>query len=265
MCLQTAENRKHKHRSAKIFHKMLPSRLTRFLSRNTRNFTSSRITSSTENESKITKAKVDPLKIRDFFGVQQLFTVEDLFRARVHLGHTPTQLTPQMKPFVYGTRFNTSIIDLDETSLLLRQALNFMAHIAYKGGIILFLARQPQLVHMVEKTALESGEYAHCRRWKTTILTAHLIEFGTEVRHPDCMVFLHTKDGSKYDYHLAIRDAAKLNIPTVGIVDTDCDPNLISYPIPGNDDSLESQQLYLHLFKQAILLGKKKRKEDGLE
>ena len=55
-----------------------------------------------------------------------------------------------------------------------------------------------------------------------------------------------------------------MNIPTVGIVDTDCEPNIISYPVPGNDDSIESQQLYLHLFKQAILLGKKKRKEDGL-
>lgn len=78
------------------------------------------------------------------------------------------------------------------------------------------------------------------------------------------MVFLHTKDGTEYDDHIGIRDAAKMAIPTVGIVDSDCDPNMITYPIPGNDDSLESQQLYLQLFRQAILLGKKKRKEDGL-
>ena len=89
--------------------------------------------------------------------------------------------------------------------------------------------------------------------------------FKTEVRQPDAMVFLHTKDGSGYVQHQAIIDAAKMQVPTVGIVDTDCDPNLITFPIPGNDDSLESQQLYLHLFKQAILLGKKKRKEDSLE
>jgi small subunit ribosomal protein S2 len=56
-------------------------------------------------------------------------------------------------------------------------------------------------------------------------------------------------------------DAAKVGIPTVGIVDSDCNPNIITYPIPGNDDTLESIQLYLHLFKQAILLGKKAQKE----
>ena len=60
----------------------------------------------------------------------------------------------------------------------------------------------------------------------------------------------------------AIVDAAKLGIPTVGIVDSDCNPNIISYPIPGNDDTLDSMQLYLHLFKQAILIGKKKRTEE---
>ena len=87
----------------------------------------------------------------------------------------------------------------------------------------------------------------------------------SEVRLPDAMVFLHSKDGTEYAQHQAIIDAAKMNIPTVGIVDTDCDPNLITFPVPGNDDSLESQQLYLHLFKQSILLGKKKRKEDDLE
>lgn len=86
--------------------------------------------------------------------------------------------------------------------------------------------------------------------------------FKSEIRLPDAMVFLHTKDGSEYAQHQAIIDAAKMNIPTVGIVDTDCDPNLITFPVPGNDDSLESHQLYLHLFKQAILLGKKKRQED---
>ena len=77
------------------------------------------------------------------------------------------------------------------------------------------------------------------------------------------MVFLHTREGTKYNEHPAVVDAAKLNIPSVGIVDTDCDPNLISYPVPGNDDSLEAQELYLRLFKEAVILGKKKRIEDN--
>ena len=62
---------------------------------------------------------------------------------------------------------------------------------------------------------------------------------------------------SRYDDHQVIEDAAKVGIPVVAIVDTDCFPNIITYPIPGNDDSIESVQLYLHLFKQAILIGKK--------
>ena len=61
----------------------------------------------------------------------------------------------------------------------------------------------------------------------------------------------------------AIIDSAKIGIPTVGIVDSDCNPNIITYPIPGNDDTLDSTQLYLHLFKQAILIGKKKRDENS--
>ena len=118
------------------------------------------------------KAKIDPMKSMDYFGVHKLFTVEDLFKARVHLGHHAKAETLQMRPFIYGRRFETSIIDLDESALLLRQALNFLAHLSYKGGIVLFLARQPQLVHLVEKAAIEMGEYAHCREWLTTILTA---------------------------------------------------------------------------------------------
>lgn len=170
-----------------------------------------------------------------------------------------------MKPFIYGKRFDTAIINLDETALLLRQALNFLAHVTYRGGIVLFLARQPQLTHLVEKTAIESGEYAQCRPWITRSFTASEQIFGDSIRLPDVMIFLHTKEGTQYSEHVGIRDAAKLNVPTIGIVDSDCNPNMISYPIPGNDDSIVSQQLYLHLFKQTILLAKKRRKEDGLD
>ena len=81
-----------------------------------------------------------------------VFSVADLFKARVHLGHTPRSLTEQMRPFIYGTRFDVCIFDLDETAVLLRQSLNFLAHISYRGGIILFVARQPQIVHLVERT-----------------------------------------------------------------------------------------------------------------
>ena len=72
--------------------------------------------------------------------------MKDLFDARVHLGHKLA--TDQMRPFIYGNRFGVNIIDLDETALLLRQALNFLAHIAYRNGIILFVARQVHLIYL---------------------------------------------------------------------------------------------------------------------
>ena len=73
---------------------------------------------------------------------------------------------------------------------------------------------------------------------------------------------VHTKDKMQYADHSAIKDCGKVAIPTVGLVDTDCNPNLITFPVPGNDDSQDSVQMFLDLMKQAVLLGKEKRKTD---
>jgi small subunit ribosomal protein S2 len=118
-------------------------------------------------------------------------------------------------------------------------------------------------VHLVEKAAGECGEFAHCRPWDTCIFTSPKTVFGGEVRLPDAVILLHTKVGTKYDDHGIIADAAKVGIPTVAVVDTDCNPNIITYPVPGNDDTIESAELYLRLFKEAIMLGKKYRAEQG--
>ncbi len=72
-------------------------------------------------------------------------------------------------------------------------------------------------------------------------------------------MLLHTRDGIKYREHQAVKDAAKAGIPTVAVVDSDCNPNIVTYPIPGNDDTPQAVQLYLTLFQEAIRLGKEKR------
>ena len=123
-------------------------------------------------EPEASNSNVNPFDARDYFGVEKLFTIKDLFNARVHLGHTVRSMVPQMRPFIFGTRFDMCVFDLDETALLLKQALNFIAHVAHRGGIILFIARQPQMGHMVERTAVECGEYAQCRQWPTEVFTA---------------------------------------------------------------------------------------------
>jgi len=196
----------------------------------------------------------------DYFQVHKLFTVRDLYGARVHLGHKVGGLNPRMTDFVFGSRFNSVIIDLDKTAFHLRRALNFLAHVAFRKGIILFMARSPHIMHMVENLAAECGEYAHCREWDMHTLCNSPRKFGGIVRLPDTIVFVNTLD-TVMTQHRAVVDAAKMLIPTVGIVDTNCDPNLITYPIPGNDDSLSSVKLFCSLFKEAILRGKNKRRQ----
>ena len=165
-----------------------------------------------------------------------------------------------MSDFIFGTRLATDIINLDKTVPMLQKALNFTAHIAFRKGVILFITRYGQHIPLVEKTAIEVGEYSHCKLWKNGSFTDSTRRFGSVIRLPDLCIFLHTHEKLN-EPHGALIECAKMFIPTVAICDTDIDPSLITYPVPGNDDSITSIQLYCDLFKQAILAGKQKRKE----
>ena len=199
------------------------------------------------------------MKHPDYFQVHNLFTVKDLFDARVHFGHTEGSLDKQMLPFIFGSRLGHVIFDLDKTAIYLRSALNFAAHIAYKGGVILFLTRTPQHALLVENTAKECAEFAHTRFWRGGVFTNSIVQFGAVTRLPDLCIFLSSMNTVLLQ-HTAIRDSAKMMIPTIAILDSNCNPNLVTYPVPGNDDSLVSIQLYCRLFKAAILRAKAKRK-----
>lgn len=202
----------------------------------------------------------DPLSHPDFFGVKDLFTLKDLFDARVHLGHKDGLLDPHMKKYLYGIRQRQCIIDLEKTVVHLQLALNFAAHVAYRDGIILLINRTPQFCHLVEKMATECGEYSHTREWQGGCFTNAWIQFGPGTRLPDLVIFFNTLN-TVFQEHAGVRDSAKMNIPTIGIVDSNCNPNLITYPIPGNDDTQSAMELYCRLFKTAILRGKEKRKQ----
>lgn len=169
-------------------------------------------------------------------------------------------LNEHMETFVFGSRLGHLIIDLDQTAELLRQALNFTAHIAYQDGIILFISRNPQATHIVDKTAKECKEFAHTRAWRRGLFPNSKNMYKTMARLPDLCIFLSTLDTVMAE-HTAVRHTAKMGIPTVGIVDTNCNPNLITYPVPGNDDSLCAIELYCSLFKEAILRGKSAREK----
>jgi small subunit ribosomal protein S2 len=135
----------------------------------------------------------ESLNSPDYFQVNKMFTVKDLFDAKVHLGHKLGALNPRMADFVFGSRFDHCFIDLDKTAFHLRQALNFLAHVAYRKGIILFVTRSPQTMQLVEHTAIECGEYAHCREWDLHTLTDSPVlslEFLSQALTNYCITFV---------------------------------------------------------------------------
>lgn len=88
---------------------------------------------------------IDPLQSSDYFGLRDIISVEKLFGARAHLGHRAILRNPYMAPYIFGTRQGIDIFDLEQTVELLFDALNFTAHVAYRGGIILFMIQHQQV------------------------------------------------------------------------------------------------------------------------
>lgn len=198
----------------------------------------------------------NPLAIPDFFNVKEMTNVCELFKSRVHLGHKTGMWNPLMKRYIYGCRDGIHIIDLDMTLEHLRLALNVTGHIAYRNGIILFVNKRSQFERLVQQTARDCGEYFVTQRWRGGTLTNSFMLLGT-LRLPDLAIFLSVPPSKT-----AIKEVAMCNIPSIGIVDTDCDPNLITYPIPGNDDTPSAMKLYCGLFCDVINRAKAKRKEE---
>lgn len=116
----------------------------------------------------------------------------------------------------------------------------------------------------MENCALECGEFAHTRYWRSGMFTNSSRIFKAETRLPDLCIVLNTLSSTCKNsdgQHSVLSDAAKMLIPTIAIVDTDSNPNMITYPIPGNDDSPSAINLYCDLFKNVIIKAKTIRKE----
>lgn len=209
---------------------------------------------------KVEFPSISTLQKGDFFDLENSFSVEELLESRVHFGHKEGMLDPHMRPYIFGKRLGVLIFDLERTAQLLNQALKVTAEIAYRSGIIMLVHQSRQTGHLVEAAAKESGEYAYCRRWDSSILADSRNRFGAVTRLPDLIVLFSVIEKANR-LHDAVRMSAKMLIPTVGICDTNADPTLVTYPIPGNDDTPQSIELYCRLFKKAILNGKKKREE----
>ncbi|KAI7690027.1 28S ribosomal protein S2 [Sarcoptes scabiei] len=101
-------------------------------------------------------------------------------------------------------------------------------------------------------------EFSHCRDWVNGTFLDSTKFFQAVTRLPDLVIFLNTHSNI-FETHPAIKESAKMMIPTVGIVDTNSDPRLITYPIPGNDDTIQSIEYFCKIFEKTILLAKQKR------
>ncbi|TKR61082.1 hypothetical protein L596_028242 [Steinernema carpocapsae] len=204
----------------------------------------------------------EELQNEDLFKMNNFLEIEDMFDARVHYGHKIGTLNDNMKWALYGQRLGFCIFDLEITKQYMTKALNFLAHISNRGGMILFVTADRTNMLMVERMAADMGQYSHTRKWQEGTLTNTRQLFGSPVRLPDAIVFLSTLT-SVLERHPAVVEAAKMTIPTVGIVDSNADPNHITYPIPGNDDSTAAIRFYMKMFSAAVNRGKNAR--EGVE
>ena len=222
--------------------------------------------------------------------------IKQLLEAGVHFGHKTSRWNPKMRKFIFGQRSGIYIIDLEKTEECLNKARDFVIDITSKGEMVLFVGTKKQAQDAILQEALRAGMYYVTERWPGGLLTnfatvkksiARLKEIeamsqdGTfakltkkEVarlekelaklkknfagivameRMPKAVFVVDTKKEAT-----AVREAKRLSIPVVGLIDTNSDPTEIDYPIPGNDDAAKSIQLITKLIADAVIEGRKR-------
>ena len=227
--------------------------------------------------------------------------IQELLEAGVHFGHQTKKWNPKMKPFIFGEKSGIYIIDLEKTVAHLTRACNFMREVASQGVPILYVGTKPQAQPVVEEEAKRAGMYFVNHRWLGGMLTNYatirnsvrrykslllmredgtfealtkkeVAEFENEIskleknlagvaemgRLPGAMFVI---DAKKED--IAVKEANRLSIPVIAIVDTDSDPDRIQYPIPGNDDAIRSIKLITRIITDSLIEGSQKVKRKG--
>jgi small subunit ribosomal protein S2 len=216
--------------------------------------------------------------------------VKELLDSGVHFGHQTKRWNPKMKPFIFDARNGIHIIDLSKTLGQLEAACNFLSAVVAKGNKVLFVGTKKQAQQAIKETAQQSGQYFVTERWLGGTLTnfatikrslgrlkeiekmeadgsinkyvkqeqsmirreaARLIKFFDGIRSIDRMPGAMFVVDVKRE-HNAVAEARRLKIPVVAIVDTNCDPDLVDYPIAGNDDAIRSVRMILATIGQAI-------------
>ena len=230
-------------------------------------------------------------------------TINDLMEAGCHFGHQTRRWNPKMKEYVYGAKNGISIIDLTKTMHQIANACNFLSNVVAKGGELLFVGTKRQAQEIIRDLAEKTGMFYVAERWMGGTLTNNvtirksiakmyeidkMIESGELQKLKKKELSMLTRDNQKLHRNLdgiaemkrlpaalvvidvchddiAVREAAKLNIPIVAIVDTNADPDLIDYPVVANDDAVKSLQVITDVFRDAILTAKEVYNKQVLE
>jgi small subunit ribosomal protein S2 len=221
-------------------------------------------------------------------------TMRQMLEAGVHFGHQTRYWNPKMGPFIFGARGKIHIINLEKTMPLFNDAMNFISAIAQKRGTILFVGTKRSARESIKEEATRCGMPYMSMRWLGGTLTnfrtvkasvARLKEleanetngvFDKMVKH-EVLSLRRERDkleaslGGIKDMNrlpdalfvidighedIAVQEAKKLGIPVIAVVDTNYDPNLVDYAIPGNDDAIRAVQLYVRAAADGVLEGK---------
>ena len=221
-------------------------------------------------------------------------TMKQLLEAGVHFGHQTRRWNPKMSPYLFGERNGIHIVDLRQTLTQLQDAYQFLEDIVARGGTVLFVGTKKQAQHIMAGAAEEAGMPYITNRWLggmlTNFKTSHKrILYMKELERMDDsgeMDALPKKErirlrrekaklvnnlGGVRDLnrppdalfiidilteHIAVKEATRLGIPIVALVDTNCDPDPIDIVIPGNDDAIRSAQLFADSLAQACIAGR---------
>ena len=219
------------------------------------------------------------------------FSMRQLLEAGAHFGHQTHRWNPKMERYIFGSRSNIHIIDLSQSIPLLHQALVKVREVAAGGGRVLFVGTKRQASEPIATAARRCAQYYVNHRWLGGTLTNWRTVSGSIARLRELEGVLETESGrtkkellqlnrerDKLELSLggikdmggipdlmfvidtnkeaiAIQEARKLNIPVIAILDTNCNPDGITFPIPGNDDAARAIQLYCDLMADSILDG----------
>jgi small subunit ribosomal protein S2 len=225
--------------------------------------------------------------------------MKQLLEAGVHFGHQTRRWNPKMKPYIFGARNGIYIIDLQRTVKLFHTAYQFVVDTAAAGESVLFVGTKQQARDTIREEAIRSGMYYINQRWLGGMLTNFktikirvdrlkeldaMVEDGSINRFPKREILELQREQEKLEKNLGgikemtrlpgaifvvdthrenigVLEANRLGIPVVAVVDTNCDPDLIDYPIPGNDDAIRAIKLVTSKMADACIEGRQKFSE----